>query len=68
LESIQLLEENGGSSLASPLADGYARLRLISAKTLLEAESDAAFAIAEAFPRKLTIKSSQLKRSTKRQK
>ncbi len=46
LESIQSLEYKGGRSSASPLADWYARLRSISAKTLLKTESDAATAVA----------------------
>jgi DNA-binding PadR family transcriptional regulator len=67
-ESIELLEENGGSSSASSLADWYARLRSVSAKTLLKAESDAAFVLAEELPRKLSAKPRQTKRSAKPQK
>jgi DNA-binding PadR family transcriptional regulator len=68
LESIEMLEAGDESRSISSLANWYARLRSSSTKALLKAESAAAFAIAEALPRKLSTKSRRLKRSTKPQK
>lgn len=67
LESIESREAGEQSSSVSSLANWYVRLRSESAKALAKAESDAAFAMAEAFPQKLSIKPSRLKLSTKRQ-
>jgi hypothetical protein len=61
LESIGLLKAGEKNSSVSSLADWYATLRSVSAKTLLKAESDAAFATSEGLPRKLSTKSRQLK-------
>ncbi len=66
LESIELLDESGGSSSVSPLADWYARLRSVSAKTLLKAESDAAFKLAEALRPRLPASANRAKRVAKR--
>jgi hypothetical protein len=68
LESIELREAGEEGSSVSALADWYVRLRSGSAKALVKAESDAAFAMAEALPWKLSTKSRRLKRSTKPQK
>ena len=68
LKPIEALEDGGDTSSASALADWYARLRSGSAKSLLKAESDAAFVLAEELPRKLSAKPRQMKRSAKPQK
>jgi DNA-binding PadR family transcriptional regulator len=65
LDSIEALEDGNDSRSISALADWYTKLRTGSAKALLQAESDAAFAIAEALPRKLSAKRRQSKHSAK---
>jgi len=65
LESIELLEAGEENSSVSSLANWYARLRLTSAKTLLQVESDAAFRLAEALPPKLPAKANRTKRVAK---
>lgn len=62
-ESIRLTEEDD-SEVLSPLADLYSRLRSESGKALLEAESKAARAMAEALPRKLSADGLRRKRAT----
>ncbi len=69
-QRLELIKASEGSlsDSASVLADWYSRLRSESAKALQQAESDAAFALAEALSRKLSAKPRQMKRSAKLQK
>jgi len=69
-QRLELIEASEGSvsDSASVLADWYTRLRSLSAKALLQAESAAAFALAEALPRKFPTKPIKLKRPVKPQK
>jgi hypothetical protein len=62
------LTEEDDSEVLSPLADCYNKLRSASGKALLEAESKAARAMAEALPRKLSANGVRGKRVTKPQK
>jgi DNA-binding PadR family transcriptional regulator len=66
LESIKLLEEGEENGSVSSLANWYARLRLTSARTLLQAESGAALKLAEALPSKLPAKTAHMRRAAKR--
>jgi DNA-binding PadR family transcriptional regulator len=65
LESIELLEAGEENHSVSSLANWYARLRFTSAKTLLQAESDAALKMAEALPPRLPAKATRTKRVAK---
>lgn len=65
LESIESMEAGAENSSVSSVADWYARLRLASAKTLLQAESAAAFKLAEALPPRLPAKATRTKRFAK---
>ncbi len=62
LESIEWLEAGEENRSVSSLANWYAKLRLTSAKTLLQAESGAALKMAEALPPRLPAKATRTKR------
>jgi DNA-binding PadR family transcriptional regulator len=65
LESIEWLEAGEENRSVSSLANWYAKLRLTSAKTLLQAESGAALKMAEALPKSLSAKAARTKRVAK---
>ncbi len=62
IESPEAREESGSISL---LANWYAKLRLTSAKTLLQAESAAALNMAESLPARVPAKGPRTKRVAK---
>ena len=64
LELLKSLEAAEDGSVSS-LADWYARLRLSSAKVLLQAESDAALQLAEGLPPRLPANATRTKRIAK---
>ena len=65
LEPLESMEAGRENSSVSSLANWYAKLRLTSAKTLLQAESGASLKLAEALPPRLPAKSTQTKRVAK---
>ncbi|MGO8718706.1 MAG: PadR family transcriptional regulator [Acidobacteriaceae bacterium] len=68
LKKLELLKslEAAESGSVSSLADWYARLRSSSTQALLESDSAAAFAMAEALPPRLPAKATRTKRVAKR--
>jgi DNA-binding PadR family transcriptional regulator len=65
LESIELLKAGEENSPISSIANWYAKLRFTSAKTLLGAESAAAFKLAEVLPPRLPAKANRTKPGAK---